>query len=211
LLDVLAFRVYYRLFLAQKDAAWERQRLSDLQKTYPPLHPSVTFHETSTPNDLSVVALLRDIRPDFVIARCKSILKPEVFQVPSSGTFVLHPGICPQYRNAHGCFWALTRRDLTNVGASLLRVDRGVDTGPVFAYFYYDGDERLDSHVVIQHRVVFDNLGAIAAKLREVIAGRARPLGVDGRDSRMWGQPWLTSYIKWKLAARKRVATRGRL
>jgi len=43
-----------------------------------------------------------------------------------SAAFVLHPGICPEYRNAHGCFWALVNRDLARVGVTLLRADRGV-------------------------------------------------------------------------------------
>ena len=29
-------------------------------------------------------------------SRCKTLLKPAVFQVPSHGTYVLHPGVCPE-------------------------------------------------------------------------------------------------------------------
>ena len=54
-------------------------------------------------------------------ARCKVILKEKIFGIPRVGTFVMHPGICPEYRNAHGCFWALVRRDLERVGMTLLR------------------------------------------------------------------------------------------
>ena len=49
----------------------------------------------------------------------------------------MHPGICPEYRNAHGCFWALANRDLNKVGMTLLRIDKGVDTGPTFGYYTY--------------------------------------------------------------------------
>src|SRR4030081_2107091 len=34
-LDVLAFRMYYRLLLARKDASWERQRLEEDCRRYP--------------------------------------------------------------------------------------------------------------------------------------------------------------------------------
>ena len=70
-----------------------------------------------------------------MVARCKRILKERIFAVPRPGTYVLHPGICPEYRNAHGAFWALARRDLDKVGLTLLRIDKGVDTGPVYGYF----------------------------------------------------------------------------
>src|SRR5678809_621983 len=87
---------------------------------------------------------------------------------PRVGTFVLHPGICPEYRNAHGCFWALANRDLGNVGMSLLKIDAGVDTGPVYGYYRCDFDEKSETHVVIQERVVFDNLDELADKFRDL-------------------------------------------
>ena len=87
---------------------------------------------------------------------------------------------------------------------TLLRVDRGVDTGPVYAYFSYDFDEATESPAVIQHRVVTENLGEIEKKLAEVYAGRAAPLDTRGRASATWGQPWLSSYLRWKRRARRR-------
>ena len=69
------------------------------------------------------------------------ILKRTIFEIPRAGTFVLHPGICPEYRNAHGCFWALANRDLDRVGMTLLRVDAGIDTGPVYLHGTCDFDE----------------------------------------------------------------------
>ena len=92
----------------------------------------------------------------------------------SAGTFVLHPGICPEYRNAHGCFWALANRDLDRVGMTLLRVDAGIDTGPVYLHGTCDYDEVRDSHIVIQHRAVVDNLDAIGRTLHGARARRGR-------------------------------------
>jgi methionyl-tRNA formyltransferase len=138
-----------------------------------------------------------------MIARCKFILKERVFGIATVGTFVMHPGICPEYRNAHGCFWALVRRDVSKVGMTLLRADAGVDTGPIFGYFTYDFDERRESHLQIGQRCVSENFDEIAAKLKEVAAGRAQPIPVDGRKSGVWGQPWMTKYVQWKLAARR--------
>jgi hypothetical protein len=86
----------------------------------------------------------------------------------------------------------------------LLRIDEGVDTGPVYGYFEPQMDELAESHIVIQHRTVFDNLDRIRVKLEEIAAGRAAPLDTRGRESRVWGQPWLTKYLAWKRAARAR-------
>jgi len=36
----------------------------------------------------------------------------------------MHPGICPEYRNSHGCFWALANDDPERVGVTLLQIDK---------------------------------------------------------------------------------------
>ena len=138
-------------------------------------------------------------------SRCKTLLKPAVFQVPSHGTYVLHPGICPEYRNAHGCFWALSSCDLERVGLTLLRIDSGVDTGPIYGYFTYPFDERRETHVRIQQRVLTENLDAIRERLLDAVAGRAERIDTAGRASAVWGQPWLTAFARWKWAARRRT------
>jgi methionyl-tRNA formyltransferase len=158
---------------------------------------------THSPNSPEAESFIREHRPDIMLARCKTLLKESIFTLPAKGTFVMHPGICPEYRNAHGCFWALARNDKERVGMTLLRVDCGVDTGPVFGYYSYPFNGLKESHVVIQHRVVLDNLDALEGKLREIYDERASTLDVSGRASATWGQPWLTSYLKWKKRAKR--------
>ena len=202
--DVLALRLYYRLFLSRKDQKWTRQKLDELCRLYPELPEDLPILHTHSPNTPEAEQFIKRLCPDIMLARCKTLLKENIFSLPSQGTFVMHPGICPEYRNAHGCFWALAMGDLDKVGMSLLRIDRGVDTGPVYGYFSYAYDEVHESHQVIQQRVVFDNLDKIQAKLSEIYLGGAAPLDVSGRTSATWGQPWLTRYWKWKREARKR-------
>jgi methionyl-tRNA formyltransferase len=138
-----------------------------------------------------------------VVARCKVLLKEGVFSIPRAGTFVLHPGICPEYRNAHGCFWALANGDTERVGVTLLRIDRGVDTGPVFGYYSYAYDARRESHVVIQQRSLFENLDAVRTRFEEIARGEAAPILTTGRQSRAWGQPWLSAYMRLRTNARR--------
>src|SRR5205823_6399364 len=144
LLDVFAFRLWYRLFRRRRDRAWERQKLAELCAAYPPLTGTTRVLHTPSPNMPEVERFLRELAPTLTVARCKSLLKPSVFEVPTRGTFVMHPGVCPEYRNAHGCFWALARNDLGRVGMTLLQIDRGVDTGPVHGYYGCDYDEAVD-------------------------------------------------------------------
>lgn len=202
-IDVVAFRVFYRLFLRRKDTDWEARFSRELAARYPSLDPTLPVLRTETPNSDQAVDFIRRVAPDLMIARCKTILQPRVFSLAAKGTFVLHPGVVPEYRNSHGCFWALSNRDVDKVGMTLLRIDEGVDTGPIYGRFSYDYDERGESHAVIQKRVVFENLGAIKERLLEVDRGEAEPVDTSGRRSAAWGQPWLTKYLMWKWHARR--------
>ncbi|HTL06319.1 MAG TPA: formyltransferase family protein [Gemmatimonadales bacterium] len=204
--DVLAFRAAYRLRFAGPDARWRTELLGELATRYPDRGVPQRL-PVRTPNIPEVIAALQEQRVDFVLARCKTLLKPELFNSVPGGVFVLHPGICPQYRNAHGGFWALASHDRDNVGTTLLRIDAGVDTGPVYGYFRAPFDELTESHLVIQDRSCYANLDAIATLLQEVLAGRRLPLDTAGLPSRAWGQPRLTTYLAWKRAARR--ARRG--
>ena len=203
-LDVIAYRVYSRLFLAARDHAWKEAELARLRAAYPADLSGVPAVVVSNPNFPEAKAFLERLRPDIAIARCKVILERDIFEIPRVGTFVFHPGICPEYRNAHGCFWALANRDLERVGMTMLRVDRGIDTGPVYLHGTCAFDEVQESHMLIQYRAVFDNLDAIGRTLLALHRGEpVATVPTEGRRSAVWGQPRLTTYLRWKWTARR--------
>ena len=205
-LDVVAFRIYARLRLAGHDAAWEARAVGEFRRRYPVDLDSIPQILVDSPNGNEARDFLVSIGADLVIARCKVILKPAILEIPRAGTFVFHPGICPEYRNAHGCFWALVNRDFERVGMTLLKADPGIDTGPVYLQAGCVFDEVRESHVVIQHRVVFENLDAIERILLSVCRGEDVPVvSTQGRHSATWGQPRLTDYLRWKRAARRKA------
>ncbi len=205
--DVLAFRLYYSAFLAANDRQWEQETLAKLCQRYSRIPDSTPILRTTSPNTSEARDFICNTAPDLMLARCKLMLKEEIFTAPRDGTFVMHPGICPEYRNAHGCFWALANRDTQRVGMTLLRIDRGVDTGPVFGHYRCTYDERSDSHIVIQYKTVFDNLDPLAQKLLDIHENRAVAVDVSGRKSAAWGQPWLSKYLSWKRAAKREAET----
>jgi hypothetical protein len=202
-LDVLAFRVYHWLTQAAGDRRWETRELARLRACFP-ARPDAPELVVASPNAGEAQTFISEQQPDLVIARCKTLLNERIFSIPRLGTYVMHPGICPEYRNAHGCFWAMATGDHANVGMTMLRIDKGVDTGPVFGYFRVEADAR-ESHVVTQHRVVLEHLDAIRDKLLTIEAGAGSPIDTAGRKSATWGQPWLSALIRMR--ARSKVRT----
>lgn len=205
ILDVAAFRAFYKISRAARDSRLRSQQLNQLCERYPPIDPETKTLVVPSPNSPDAERFIRECEPTLVIALCKNILAERIFSIPSFGTFVMHPGICPEYRNAHGCFWALVQRDLTNVGLTLLRIDRGIDTGPIFGYFRAAYDERVESHHTIQDRMLLDNLDAIRDCILRIVAGTAAPISTAGRNTAEWGQPRLTSYFRWRRALRREL------
>jgi hypothetical protein len=154
---VLAFRLYSAIVLARRDGHWKERALTRLRARFQADLGGVRRLVVSNPNSQEARAFLSELKPDLLLARCKFILKPEIFNTPARGTFVLHPGISPEYRNAHGCFWALVNRYHARVGMTLLKFDEGIDTGPVYLQSTCEIDE-----VPVAHRdpalAVLENL-----------------------------------------------------
>ena len=105
-LDVLAFRLYYRLALRGGYRRWEEAAVAYLTHRFPPLTSETRILRAASPNTAEVGAFLGECRPDLVIARCKWILKPEISRsrprARSSCTRVSVHSI----ETRHGCFCA---------------------------------------------------------------------------------------------------------
>lgn len=194
--DVLAFRAFYRLAHANKDRELEQSMLNKLLVQYPRHAENTPVLEVEDPNCREVRDFLAAAQPDVVLARCKHLLRESIFSIPRHGTYVLHPGICPQYRNAHGCFWALSEGDLSNLGSTILRIDKGIDTGPVYAHYRIRTRTPKESHVILQHRSVVENLDPAMKALEEICVGTRKPIDTSADKSAVWGQPKLSAYIR---------------
>ncbi len=198
LLDALAFRIWFYLFRSGDESRWEAAKLDEMRRLYPEVPETCRILDVDSPNADEVAEALQKEGVDFALARCKRILTRRIFSLPTHGVFVIHPGICPDYRNAHGCFWALVRDDDENVGATLLQVDAGIDTGPVLGYFRVPHDPLRESHIRIQNRVVLENLDTIADHILRRTSDALRPFDTSARPSGAWGQPRLTTFLRWR-------------
>ena len=196
--DVLPYRLFSKIVHGKKDEQWIKDKIKAMSQIYPDLPESVEILITDSPGSRQTREFVSRLAPDMMLARCKTLIKKEVYSIPVDGTLILHPGICPEYRNAHGCFWALANNELDKVGATLLKIDEGVDTGPIYGFYSYPFDKHTETPAVIHSRVVYDNLDKIQEKLLEVHEGRAESIDTSGRRSGVWGQPWLSRYLIYR-------------
>ncbi|MEB3203406.1 MAG: methionyl-tRNA formyltransferase [Candidatus Sericytochromatia bacterium] len=83
--------------------------------------------------DEAVKARLQDLAADaFIVVAFGQLLPPEVLAMPAHGCLNIHGSLLPRHRGAAPVARAIMAGDAES-GISLMRLDEGMDTGPVIA------------------------------------------------------------------------------
>lgn len=92
--------------------------------------------EVMQPETLATVdmqARLRSMRPDLVVVAAYGLLlPPAVLEIPRAGCVNLHASVLPRWRGASPIQAAIRAGDRVS-GVSIMRMERGLDSGPVYA------------------------------------------------------------------------------
>jgi methionyl-tRNA formyltransferase len=113
---------------------------------------------------------LRDLRPDLVVVVAYGKILPQaVLDVPRLGCVNVHASILPRHRGAAPIQWAIIHGD-RETGVSLMRMDAGMDTGPVY----------LTRRVPLDEEVTAGELHERLAHLGAEVLGEALPRLADG-------------------------------
>ena len=93
---------------------------------------SLPFVQTATLRTAEARLPLVDARPDLiVVAAFGLILGTSVLSMPPNGCVNLHASLLPRYRGANPIAAAIADGE-RRTGVSLMRMERGLDTGPVY-------------------------------------------------------------------------------
>jgi methionyl-tRNA formyltransferase len=87
-----------------------------------------------TVNGADAVSALGALRPDIIMQSGAGILREPVFSLARLATLNVHHGIAPLIRGMHSIYWGLWEDRPEWVGATVHRIDAGIDTGDVLAY-----------------------------------------------------------------------------
>lgn len=81
--------------------------------------------------DGTLLAELAPRQPDaFVVVAYGRILPPDLLALPKRGPWNVHASLLPKYRGAAPIQWAVIRGE-AETGVSIMRMEEGLDTGPV--------------------------------------------------------------------------------
>ena len=131
--------------------------------------------------DQESLAAIADLRPDLlVLADYGQIVPAALLELPRHGALNLHPSLLPRHRGASPIPAAILAGDL-ETGVSLMRMDAGLDTGPLIA----QATRRLTgAEIAPELEAQLANAGAalLEGMLHDWVAGRlsASPQPMEG-------------------------------
>lgn len=121
---------------------------------------------------------LRAWAPDLIlVAAFGKILRAEVLGLPPLGCVNIHASLLPRHRGAAPVNAALLAGD-TETGVTLMKMDEGLDTGPVFAARSIPLSP-MDTATTLTSRLAALGVELLRDCLPDLIAGRLTPLPQD--------------------------------
>ncbi len=115
-----------------------------LTMTPPPVKVWAEAHripvfQPETLKERDVLAPLTDTLFDvFVVVAYNKILPEWLIELPTHKTLNLHPSLLPQYRGASPIRTAILENNQAAVGASVMLMDKAMDSGPILAQEAFD-------------------------------------------------------------------------
>ena len=110
-----------------RDQLFDRWELEEWwSQAHLPCH-SVPYLNSRTTRDV-----LPELEPDLVIRVSGGVLGPGIFGSARLATLNVHHGLAPAIRGVWSIPWGLLENRRDWIGATIHRVDEGIDTGPVY-------------------------------------------------------------------------------
>jgi methionyl-tRNA formyltransferase len=210
-LDEAAFKVYWRLVRSARDQKQIAIMTEELRHEVLDHYERPPVYYVDDINSKQCETLLKQLNPDVCLLILAPIVRKAIFAIPRLGMFVYHPGVAPEYRGVHTAFWAVANQEPEYAGWTLLKIDAGIDTGPILAQgsLFADGrmEDPAESHDLLQHRAQIEGLPAVVDVLSQLRVGEWPLVSRQGRPSRYYSHPGLSDYIRWKRSLRQ---SRGR-
>ncbi|MFD6550202.1 methionyl-tRNA formyltransferase [Streptomyces sp. NPDC058398] len=130
------------------------------------------------PDDPELLAALRDAEPDIIVANnWRTVLAPEVFDLPPHGTLNIHDSLLPAYAGFSPLIWALINGE-REVGVTAHRMNAELDAGDILLQRAVPVGA-ADTVTDLFHRTVDLITPVVTESLGLIASGRARWIPQD--------------------------------
>jgi folate-dependent phosphoribosylglycinamide formyltransferase PurN len=136
---------------------------------------------------------LQELKPSVVVVNGTRIIKRDILGAVPATFLNIHQGITPQYRGAHGAYWALYQNDPGRCGVTIHVVDEGIDTGGIVAQATIApaASDNFITYAFLQTAAALDGLVEAVGR---VLAGNLVTRALEG-TSAVWYHPTIFEYL----------------
>ena len=164
----------------------------------------ITVQQPTTLKDPESAALVESYAPDLLIVVAYGLLLPKsILEIPTYGCLNVHASLLPRWRGAAPIERAYMAGD-RETGVSIMQMDEGLDTGPVFTKKSFE----IGTASIAE---VEDKMGALGCEaLRETLALFSKAKAGEGDTPIPIPQPTTGANYAKKLSAQDRKLDFGR-
>ena len=110
---------------------FEKENLTQTLDLKPQSKPDIINLEGSKLNSSETLSLIKKYSPGFIAVFGIGIIKEEILSYCPDSFYNLHVGIPEYYRGSSCNFWPIYNRDLKKLGATVHKIEKGIDTGKI--------------------------------------------------------------------------------
>ena len=195
-IDQLAFHLFDRLFLRRNEARFWKQRAEYCDSALPLQCP---VHQVHNIHDKRWIELCRQLKTDIILATCsKIIFKPELYNIPALGTYIVHEGLTPEYKGLHTPLWALMKKEFQNIGYTILKANNKIDGGEILIQNTYSlgPGENYRTWSWVGHNAIIAGMENICHAFCQLEKSKSfAPINTAGRKSSYYTWMGLSDFI----------------
>lgn len=170
------------------------------------IEKGVEIDKPESVNSQEFLEKLHKLKPDFILViSFGQLLKEEILNLPQISCVNIHASLLPQFRGASPIIAALLNQ-CKKTGISFMKMDKGLDTGPVYKMFEHtiSSTERCD-----ELEMNLGQLGAnnVVSVLKGIANGEIKETPQDDSKSTYTGKVRKSDgVIDWSISAPELVA-----
>ena len=106
-------------------------------------------------NNIKLLKKILKINPDYIISYGCGLINEKVIKKFKDKIINIHLGLSPYYRGSGSNFWPLVNNEPQFIGATFMKINKGIDTGPILHQIRGSLNKKDNVHT-IGNRVIFD-------------------------------------------------------
>ena len=127
---------------------YETEAFSDSKKLSRKNNPLITTIPNASINSKETVEIINSIAPDLIAIFGSGIVGRELIEQYPNSIFNLHIGLSNKYRGSSCNFWPIFDRKVDLLGATIIRINTGIDSGEILTQKFIDLDQNDDEQTL---------------------------------------------------------------